>query len=184
MATKRNLKQRLGLVNGNAEKPEPVLVVPSPDAAKSLAEAAESGFAAIQELFVDRNKSVELAQSLHRHNVYLMNINNSLRAEVIRSRTERDYYMKLNSRLTAWVAQAHDIIGRVYSEIGQNALNIETLEPIQGPTNNPAMPDINAVGIPYDEVADEAKTGGDSLPPVDAEQLRDLAERLRANGSV
>lgn len=174
----RRLKERFGLVNG--EKPEPVVVVPSTDTAKTLAEAAESGFVAIQELFQDRNKSVELAQSLHRHNVYLQNINNSLRAEVQRSRMERDYYLKLNARLTAWVAQAHDILGRIYSEIGQNALTIETLEPLPGPTNNPSVPELDSSGVPQfeNEIAGDLPHGGESLPPVTADQLRDLAERL------
>jgi hypothetical protein len=176
-----------------ADRPTPTLEVPEADSAKDLATAAESGFAAIQALFAERNKSVELSQNLHRHNVYLLNVNNGLAHELRHARQERDHYMRMFARSEAHLKQCYDILGRVLGEAGHTACLIEGMEPTPVPTNNPTAPEIDTVGRPLE--ADHAAQlrvhqsyDGEGLPlegppPVTRDELHALAARINGKAA-
>jgi len=147
----RKLRERLGMVNANPTATGPELKVPDADKAGALVDAAESGFAAIQTLFADRNRSVELAQELHRRSVYLTNVNNGLVAQLRHAQLERDYLMKCNARLQAYLAQASDLFSRIGSEIGQVKGTIENMPSRPTITNDPDAPPLGPNGLPLEE---------------------------------
>src|SRR5262245_57447466 len=144
------LKEKLGMVEAEPVVIEPRLDVPSTDKADALAEEARSGFAAIAALYADRNKSVKLAQSFHRHNVYLNNVNIALRGQLQHANLERDHYMKMNARIGAWVVQAHDLLSRIAGEVGHVNEIIEHMEPAPAVTNNPEVPELDTTGLPVE----------------------------------
>lgn len=174
------LKEKLGMVmEADPVVIEPRLEIPAADKASALKEAAEGGFAAITALYADRNKSVELAQSLHRHNVYLQNVNIELRGRLQHANLERDYYMKMNARVGAWVIQAHDLLARIAGEVGHVTELVEHMEPAAPVSNNPDVPELDTVGLPV-----EVKPNGE-IPAIDIEQIQDIIGRLgdQENGS-
>lgn len=175
MKMARKLKDRLGMVAQPAQAEEPMVTVPDADKARSLVEAAESGFAAVTALYADRNKSVELAQSLHRHNVYLLNINNDLRARLQHAQMKSDHYMRLNARVGAWVAQAYDLLGRISGEVGHCEAIVDHMPTPPVATNNPEAPPLDANGIPVIEAAFDTQgmpIPENGPPEIDAEQIR------------
>ena len=172
----KKLKEKLGTVEADPVVIQPKLDVPSADKADALAEAARSGFAAVTALYADRNKSVELAQSLHRHNVYLNNVNIALRGQLQHAMLERDHYMKMNARINAWVLQAYDLLGRIAGEVGHVNEIIEHMEPAAPVTNNPEVPQLDATGLPI-----ELKPNGE-IPVIDIEQIQGIIGRLGESG--
>ena len=178
----RKLRERLGIVNTNPE-PQPELKVPDADKASALVDAAESGFAAIQALYVDRNKSVELAQSLHQHNVYLHNMNNGLKAELAHARLERDILLKSNARLGAWIAQAHDLFKRVAHEVGQTTTVIEQMPPPPTATPDPDTDPVDARGLPVPDDQEALPLDPDTPAAtiVSDKTVRELIDRLQSH---
>jgi hypothetical protein len=174
----RKLRDRLNLLSNAAPAEEPTVSVPPADKAGALVEAAESGFAAIQALYADRNKSVELAQSLHRHNVYLLNLNNGLREELMHARQERDHYLRFNSRISAWVVQAHDLLGRISSEVLQTTSIVEHMPHVPMTNNNPVMEQLDATGCPFPQPVPAVDGLEMNEEPVSDENIASLAARF------
>lgn len=176
------MKEKLGLHN------EPIVQIPKEDKVVTMKDVARAGFVAIDELYDDRNHAVKLSQSLHRHNVYLNNVNIALREQLVRAQTERDFYMKMCERIGAWVATAHDNLGRVLTEVGQTKTSIDALPNFLGPTNNPSVPEIDAVGLPlfdHDGMSsdDPLPQPGESIPEPTAAEISALAQRLNGGHS-
>ena len=174
----RKLKDALGMVAANPAAVEsPDIKIPDADPAAALAEAARQGHDAVVRLYADRNKSVELAASLHREVVYLRNVNNGLRAEIIHAKTERDYYMQLVARIGAHVGQTLSINKMMFEECQRTAVILEQMTPPAPVTNNPEMPPVDTKGIPIEDVRqfDEHGIPYNAAAPV---ELREMISRI------
>lgn len=167
MATRKLRDRIVGMVSDVPEQQQPEVRVPPVDKVGNLVEEAGRGFAAIQALYDDRNKSIELAQTLHRKVVYLTNVNVALRGDLQAARDERDHYMMLNAKISAWVTQAEDLIAMISREVVQTSKIVQQLAAPMPVSNNPDMPPLNSIGLPIEEEEKQPEQLPE-LPPLDA----------------
>lgn len=100
--TRKSLKERIGLVNGNPS-PDPVVEVriPDGDRGRELVREMSEGFAAAQTLLSERNMYQSRSQAQHREIVYLRNVVSFHQGEAAYWRAQAMNLVKANGELNA-----------------------------------------------------------------------------------
>jgi len=170
MATARKLRDRLATAAGLAMTEEPTVSVPKADKIETLKDTAAQGMEAIYALYADRNHSAELAAELQQKLNLVQGLNVSLREELTYYKQRCAYLEQAFARLGAYLAHQHDTFQRIANETHVVNTTIGSMPQPLPASNNPELPRVNSIGLPFTEVESERQFDHDGIPYNQASQ--------------